>query len=580
MAEVQTKTANQLKKHKNYRRIFVLVFFYVLAGSLLVRAFSLQIIEQDFLLNEVNNRIMRSINIPAVRGMILDRNGEPLAVSTEVYSVWGDPLVLNEYSDYFKSLASALNMETKHVAELMSKRENSRFVWLKRRIPPHEADAVIRLNLPGIYIEKEYKRFYPDAEITSQLLGFTDADDDGIEGIELEHNDSLKGVPGSKQVIRDTKNRIIEEHRVVRNAEPGETLVLTIDRRIQLSTYRALKSAMVRHQAKSGAAIVVDAWNGEVLAMVSQPAGNPNNLRHRIPELMKNRTISDVFEPGSTIKPFVVALGLESRKWTPNSVIETGPAYIVSGNRIVDVSKTSSMNVTTVLVKSSNIGVAKIALSLPASALWKLYQNLGIGQKGSLSISGEQVGRLGDVKRWERSQFEHATKSFGYGISLNVSKLAQMYSVFANQGKLEPLKIIKSGLSPQKKNGNYESKQIFSPDVTETMVSLLEKVVTEAASSKAKVKNYRVGGKSGTVRKLERGKYSKDKHRAFFAGIAPITNPRYVVVVMIDEPTKDGYYGGAVAAPVFSEIMGNTLRIMNVKPDRLTDLPKLQLLTH
>lgn len=572
----KAKSKRPVLPGQNYRRMFVLGIFYLLAVALMISAFDLQILNQQFLQSESNNRVLRTQNIPAVRGAIMDRNHESLAISTEVYSIWADPKILLPYAEYLPDLAKALDMKEKHLYELLTKRDNSRFVWLKRQLPPHATNDVVKLNLPGVTIEKEYKRYYPDAEVTAQLLGFTNSEDVGIEGIELTFEDHLKGKMGKKQVVKDSANRIIDQFKLIEGAESGKNLVLTIDRRIQLAAYQALKNAIIEHKAKSGTAMVVDAWTGEVLALVSQPSGNPNNLQHRIPEMMKNRAIADVYEPGSTIKPFVIALGLESKKWHPTSVVPTGYQFMVSGNAIKDVSKSQSMDLITVLVKSSNIGVARVALSMPPEVLWNLYKSLGIGHKTGLGIVGEQAGHLGNVRPWQRNQFEHATKSFGYGISLNTAQLAQMYSVFANGGVYEPLKIVKD-LPAQT---DQQRRRIFSKQVAASMVGMLEKVITNNPNSKAKVQHYRVAGKSGTARKIEKGRYSNTKHRAFFAGFGPISNPRYVVVVMIDEPSAGQYYGGAVAAPVFAEIMGDTLRILNVKPDGLAELPKLQMLSH
>lgn len=560
---------------KNTRRVMVLGIFYILGLLLFVSAFGLQIVDQKFLQTQGNNRVIRTVEMPAVRGIILDRNEESLAVSTEVYSVWADPYILLDYAEYFPQVAESLEMDEAELNQILRKREKARFVWIKRQLPPHTTNELAKLNLPGIYIEKEYKRFYPDAEITAQLLGFTNSEDKGIEGIELTYDESLKGKVGRKQVIRDTKNRVIDQLKIIEAAEAGDDLMLTIDRRIQLAAYQALKTAIVDNAAKSGAVMVIDAWTGEVLALASQPSGNPNNLHHRVPELMKNRAISDAFEPGSTIKPFVIALGLESRKWTPNSVVSTASGFTVSGNVIRDVARSTSMDLTTVLVKSSNIGVTKVALSMPPEVLWNLYKTLGIGTRTSLGIRGEQSGRLGDVKPWQRNQFEYATKSFGYGISVNVAQLAQMYSVFANDGVLQPITIIKNARTKTQ----HQPKRVYTKQVNEQLTHMLERVITDNAGSKAKVANYRVAGKSGTARKIENGRYSSTKHRAFFAGFGPVSNPRYVVVVMIDEPTKGQYYGGAIAAPVFSSVMGDTLRILNIKPDGLKELPKIQMIS-
>ncbi|WP_051396069.1 penicillin-binding protein 2 [Ignatzschineria larvae DSM 13226] len=573
---------NKSKKSKKtkdirWRKYFVLSFFVIIAIAVVSRGLYLQYYHTDFLLEQGDNRFVRHIKNQAVRGTIFDRNGEPIAISTEVRSIWIDPSILSQNLHELPKLAYFLDRPEEDLKQLILSRQESRFYWLKRQLPPHEAKVLMDLRIPGVYEQVEYKRYYPDAEITSHILGFTDIDDNGIEGIELTYQDWLKGDDTVTRIRKDAKGRVIERTEVIdlENYHASQDLTLTIDRRIQISAYRALKAAMIKHNATAGSVVVADMRTGDILAMVNQPAGNPNRLSDRRASLLKNRAIADTFEPGSTIKPFVVAAGLESGKWKPNSIVKTGRnGYRIGKNVVRDVSPSDSMDVTTVLMKSSNIGVTRIAETLDPALLYTIYDHIGIGKKSEIRLTGEEPGRLGPLRRWQVDPFEYATKAYGYGISVNTLKLAQMYTVFGNQGSFRPLRLVKDDYYP-------ETTAIFSPKVTEQVVLMLEAATNKAKGAggwRANVPNFRIGGKSGTVRKIINGKYSSDHHRSFFVGIAPISDPQYVVAVMLDDPKKEGYYGGLVAAPIFSEVMRSTLRIMGTKPDALLDDVNIKLI--
>ncbi len=567
---------------------FVCAVVLLVALSVVGRASFLQVIEKDHLQKEGNGRVQRTLEIPALRGLIYDRNGEALAVSSPMVSLWINPQILIQYRDYLPQLAEALNMPAQELIDFVQakadvvltskdgKREiRLQDVWLKRQLPPDEADKALRLNIPGLAARREYRRFYPDAEVTSHLLGFTDLEDKGQSGLEKTYDDWLTGSSGAKRVVKDLANRVVDDLGVTREAEQGKPLHLSIDRRLQYIAYRALKAAVVEHNAVGGSLVLANARTGEILAMVNQPAGNPNDRAQRKPELMKNRAMTDVFEPGSTIKPFVVAAGLNTGKWKPTTVIETSPGYMQVGrNTVRDTHNYGTMDVTKVITKSSNIGVTKIAFSMPPKELWDMYHNVGFGQASEIQFWAKQKGYLGNYKNW-KSPFEYATKTFGYGITSSTLELTQAYAVFANHGVYTPLTLTKRLPSEQP-----TGEQVMSPDVAQAMIHMMETVVAKGGSGlRASVPGFRVAGKSGTSRKVVNGGYAGNKHRGLFAGVAPATDPQFVLVVMIDEPSNGQYYGGLVAAPVFSQVMGSTLRLMGVEPDNTPNLPKLELVT-
>lgn len=560
----------------NWRRQLVLIALFFTAGGLLFGAFYRQVIQANYLIAEGNKRYTKYETIASPRGTIYDRNGNSLAASVAIKSLAINPkqLIHNPYK--IALLAHILEKEANDFYQELKGWQNTHFKWLKRRISPEFAYLVEQIEGGGIQLIREYKRFYPDAEITAHLLGFTNIDDEGIDGVELSFEKWLKGEEGRAKLTRDGRGRLLKRE-VIDEGNPGKDLRLTIDRQIQIVAYRALKAAVLKHKAKGGSIIVADSQTGEILAMVNQPAGNPNRVQDRAtPGLMKNRTITDVFEPGSTMKPFVVATALETGQWHPETVIPIGSFFRVGKRVVRDVGAyQKELTVRKVLMRSSNIGVSKIALSMEPILLWEKYKLLKFGERSDLRLVGENPGFVTPFPAWERDEFEYITKTFGYGLNINMLKLAQIYTIFANGGIYKPLKMVQS---------RYEAPthRVFSQDSALTVLSLLEDVTNKEKGGsgwRARVEKFRVAGKSGTVRKIINGQYSEDLHNSFFVGLAPVSNPQYVVAVMIDEPQEGGYYGGAIAAPVFSEVMGNTLRIMGTLPDGLIRLPKLELLS-
>ncbi|MFO1423037.1 MAG: penicillin-binding transpeptidase domain-containing protein [Candidatus Competibacteraceae bacterium] len=536
------------------------------AGGMVARAAYMQVINTDFFQDKGAAYFVRTIDVPAHRGMILDRNGQPLAVSSPVDSIWVDPREFLNQRDRWPQLATALEMTTTELEQKLAGR--GRFAWLRRHLAPSVAQRVLDLDIPGVYARREYRRYYPDAEVTSHLLGFTDIDDTGQDGLEKAFDSRLRGVPGQKRVIQDRLGRVVAEVENLRAPQPGQTQTLSIDRRLQYLAYRALKTAVVENKANAGAAVIVDVRTGEILAMVNQPAGNPNNRAELHGDLLRNRVITDVCEPGSTVKPFTAALGLESGKWTPNTLVDTTPMRI--GRYMVrDTHNYGTIDVTHVISKSSNVGVTKIALSMPAERLWQLYKNLGFGAPtGVAGKDSEQAGVLRHFSKW--AEIGHANHSFGYGFSLTILQLAQAYVVLAADGVRRPLTLVKR----EQPLGPTDERRVLSARAVRQVRAMMEEVVTrEGTGLKASVPGYRVAGKTGTARKIAGGHYTS-RYFALFAGMAPASDPRLVMVILIDEPKGGAYYGGTVAAPVFSATMGGALRILDVTPD---DLPNLRL---
>jgi cell division protein FtsI (penicillin-binding protein 3) len=547
------------------RRHLILGLLALATASILIRALYLQVFHKDFLQEQGNERYLRVLEIPAHRGMILDRNSEPLAVSSPVDSVWAQPQLLLQYRDRLPALARLLDMPTAQLEQKIVLRQEREFVYLKRHLAPSVAQRVMGLGLPGVYLQREYRRYYPTAEVTSHLLGFTDIDDRGQEGLELAFNDWLQGVPGRKRVVKDRLGRIIEDVESLRVPQPGKQLVLSIDRRIQYLAYRALKAAVFEHKAKAASVVVLDVATGEILAMVNQPAANPNNRRELKSSLLRNRAVTDVYEPGSTLKPFTIALALESGAYKPSTSINTHPGYLRIGHRLVrDVHNYGLINVSQVISKSSNVGVSKIALSLPPENLWKLYTGLGFGAPSGIGFTGEQTGILSHFSGW--SDIEYATHAYGYGVSVTTLQLAQAYAVLAADGVRRPLALLRREQPPE------PGRRLFSAETAHKIRAMLEQAVgPKGTGGKANVPNYRVAGKTGTVRKVMDGHYTRDHYISWFAGMAPASRPRVVIVVMVNDSRKGGYYGGTVAAPVFSKIMRGALRILNITPDAIPE---------
>ena len=545
------------------RRRFVAGLLAAAAFGLVGRAIYLQVIHDDFLRQQGDARHARSVVAPAYRGMILDRNGEPIAVSSPVDSIWADPAELDKAREQIPLLAQALELDAAELTTNLTTwlQDKRRFVYLKRHLPPNIAQGLVNLGIKGIHRQREYRRYYPEAEVTAHLLGFTNIDDRGQEGVELVFDEQLSGTPGLKRVVRDLRGHTVEELETVREPRPGQDLVLSIDRRIQYYAYRALKSAVLEHRAAGGSLVAVDPHSGEILALVNQPAANPNDRSQRKSALLRNHAVTDVYELGSTLKPFVVGLALEQKLVSPNTVIDTRPGYLRLNRRVVkDIHNYGRLTVSQIIQKSSNVGVSKLALMAGKEKLWRTYAALGFGQPIGIELPGERSGVLSNPKRWNDHTL--ATHSFGYGLSLTTLQLAQAYAVIAADGLKRPLTIV------HRNEALPAAQRVFSARTARQLRKMMEAVVhTGGTAKRAAVNGYQAAGKTGTVHKVINGQYAEDRYLSIFAGMAPADNPRLVMVVLIDDPEGDAYYGGLVAGSVFSDAMGHALRLLNVVPD-------------
>ena len=537
---------------------FLLIILLCSVG-LVARAVNLQVVDADYLQDEGNDRFLRDVKIATPRGNILDRNGEPLAVSTPVDSIGADPVRLLEEPEGVRELARILGTDPDAMERRLTQKSKQRFIWIRRRLHPAVADEVRALGLQGIEIRKEYRRFYPAGEVASHLVGFTNIDDVGQEGLELAYNDWLQGEPGVKRVIRDGAGQIIEHVEVVREAEPGRDLQLTIDRRLQYLAYRELKSAVRKHGALSGTVVLLDVETGEVLAMVNHPSYNPNNLEGMKHEGLRNRAVTDVFEPGSVMKPFVVASALETGRWHPATPIDASPGWISIGRFTAkDHHNYGPIDLTRLITKSSNVAAVKVARDLAPEHMWDTYDRFGFGDVTGTGFPGESAGVLRNWRRWKR--VEQDTLSYGYGISVTALQLAEAFAALANDGRLRRPSLIMDAVNPPE--------SILDPGIARQVSAMLETVTgPEGTGKKARVENYRVSGKTGTSRKSGSGGYKERRYIASFAGFAPSSNPRIAGVAVVNDPTNGEYYGGAVAAPLFSSVMSGALRLMNVPPD-------------
>jgi len=536
----------------------------VLFLAVIASAFERQVMERNFLRNEGERRYLRVSEIPARRGMILDRNGDPLAVSTPVATVWGDPRQLVKRPRAVRALAKVLGVDgTKLMVRLTAKHERA-FLYLKRRIEPEQALAVKRImdehRLRGVGLESEYRRFYPGGEIFGHVIGFTDVDDHGIEGVELAYDSWLRAEPGRRRIIQDGRRRMVAEVGRIRPPRHGRHLTLSLDRRLQFLAYRELVRAVNKHQAVAASAVVLDVETAEVLAMVNQPAYNPNAKLSGEESAHRNRALTDVMEPGSTVKPLVVAAALEAGLVGPHTPIDTNPGTLrVGPDTVRDIRNYGRLDTTGVITKSSNVGVVKLALRMRRAELWRLYDRLGFGRSTGVKFPGETPGQLRHFRNWR--PFEHATLAFGYGLSVTTLQLAQAYGVLAADGVKRPLSLLKRPERPA-------AERILSAVTARRVLAMLETVVSaEGTARLAAIKGYRVAGKTGTAKKAVRGGYSAKRYQTVFAGMAPASRPRFVMVVMVDEPRGGYYYGGRVAAPVFAKVMEGALRLFNVPPD-------------
>jgi cell division protein FtsI (penicillin-binding protein 3) len=538
------------------RALFVLLLLGLFA--LLLRAVYLQGIHNDFLKQEGDARYGRVVDINAHRGMIADRMGNPLAISTPVESIWASPQDVVVTPQQLRQLALIMGVD---LAELKKKLEDTsrEFVYLKRQLPPEQAEKIVKLGVPGLALRREYRRYYPAGEVTSHVLGFTDLDDNGQEGIEFGWQAKLGGKNGSQRVIKDRRGYIVEDGASIRLPKPGTDVVLSLDSKIQSIAYREIKAAVELHHAKAGSIVVLDAKSGEVLALANWPSYNPNNREKPNAAVMRNRAVTDLFEPGSTMKPFTIAAALENGLIKPATVINTrGGTFTVGGRTIHDTHPERSLTVAGVIQKSSNVGAAKIALMMPPKNFWNSLSESGFGEATGSGFPGEAAGMLHDYRKWR--PIEQATMSYGNGISVNLLQLARAYTVFANDGEMKQVTLLKQEVPTI-------GTTVFSPATAHAVRDMLEMVVKPGGTAPlAQVTGYRVAGKTGTAHKLENGHYV-DRYVASFVGMAPASNPRLIVAVMINEPAGSEYYGGQVAAPAFSNVTGAALRLLNVPND-------------
>ena len=544
----------------------VLALLALMVGAITWRIVDLQVIDREFLQDQGDARSVRHVPIPAHRGLITDRNGEPLAVSTPVITLWINPKELAAVQPRWAELAVAVGQNPAELTARLRENKDREFMYLVRGLIPEQGQQVLDLKIPGVYGIEEFRRFYPAGEVAAHVVGFTDVDDHGREGVELAFDQWLSGVPGKRQVLKDRRGRMIKDVQVTQNAKPGKALALSIDLRLQYLAHRELRNALLEFGAKAGSLVMVDVKTGEVLAMVNQPTYNPNNRRNLQPAAMRNRAMIDVFEPGSTVKPFTVAMGLHSGKYKPDTVMDTRPGYYQVGRKTVrDVHNYGVLDITGVIKKSSNVGVAKIALDVGGDQLYNTLQQVGLGQDTGLGFPGERAGNLPNFRVWK--PIETAVMSYGYGLSVTAVQLAHAYTVLGNNGISVPLSMSRVDQLPQ-------GTQVLDGVVSKQVLQMMRTVVDEdgGTGSKARIPGYQVGGKTGTVHKtLPGGGYAEKQYRSVFAGLAPISNPRIACVVVIDEPRPvfGKYYGGFVAAPVFGKVVASALRLMNVTPDNL-----------
>jgi len=559
-----------------WRSFLVLGLVLLGAVGLVARAIELQLVDHGFLAKQGDDRSMRVVKIAAHRGAITDRNGEPLGVSTPVDSVWVNPQELNENIDELPKLAKALKEDEQTLARRITSNLDREFLYLVRHMPPEQAAHIKALGIPGVYLLREYRRYYPAGEVAGHVVGFTTIDDKGQEGLELGFEQLLNGEDGAKRVIQDMYGRYVENVESIRAPRPGRDLTTSIDLRIQYLAYRELKAAMQEYRARAGSVIVIDVDTGEVLAMVNQPSYNPNDREQLKAGLYRNRAATDIFEPGSSVKPFVIAAALASGQYQPDSVVDTSPGFLKVGNKVEeDEHNLGVIDLATILAKSSNVGMAKVALSLQPKQIWDTLTALGLGQVTGSSFPGESAGMLSNYDHWRPVGI--ATISHGYGLSVTPLQLAHAYATIGAGG-------VKRPISFEKVSGPVPGQQVLDPKVAHELVQLMEQVVEKGGTAtRASLIGYRVSGKTGTAFKSIAGGYSTDRIMAVFAGLVPASHPKLATVVVIDEPSRDTQeggilaQGGTVAAPVFASVMSGALRLMDVPPDDLQNVPAATL---
>jgi len=542
-------------------RVWTVVGVLAIAlGLLAARAVYLQVLSSDYLQSQGNSRHLRTVEDSSHRGMIVDRNGEPLAISTPVDSVWAHPGELAEAKRHWPQLAKLLDMSVNDLAQHINRHGGREFMYLKRHVTPQTAERVKALAIPGVALMREYRRYYPAGAVAGHAVGFTNIDDQGQEGLELVYNEWLRATPGKKRVLKDRLGNIVETVESVSLPAPGKELSLSIDRRVQFLVYSELKEAVERHKARAASAVVLDVQTGEVLALVNEPGFNPNNRSRLRSQVFRNRAVTDTFEPGSTMKPFTIATALESGKFTPTSSVDTAPGSLQIGQHTIrDVHNYGTLTVAQIIEKSSNVGAGKLALSLPKKDLWRMYREVGFGGVSGAKLAGESPGLLHPAARW--ATIDQASIAFGYGVSVTTLQLARAYGALANDGVLMPVSLLRVDAPP-------DGRRVMSAATANQVRAMLELAVSRAGTgAAAQVVHYRVAGKTGTTHKLSAAGYAENNYIASFAGFAPASRPRLVMVIMVDDPTSGGHFGGQIAAPVFSKVMTGALRLLNIAPD-------------
>jgi cell division protein FtsI (penicillin-binding protein 3) len=557
---------SQQVERMRWRGAVLLALFALGAAALESRILYLQLVNKEFLAAQANDRHLRTVEISAHRGSLTDRDGEPLAVSTPVDTIVGNPRDLKDALDRIGELADATGQDEDSLARRVTSNLGRDFVYLQRHLSPGRAEQVMALGLPGVSTMREYHRYYPEGEVVGHLLGFTDIDDHGQEGLEAEFDQWLRGENGSKRVLQDRLGHVIGDVELIAEARPGRDLKASIDLRLQYLAYRELKAMVMDTRARSGTAVVLDPNTGEVLAMVNQPSYNPNDRLQYSAERYRNRAITDIFEPGSSFKPLVMAAAIESGGFKPTTIVDTSPGFLTVNGRIITTDETNlgKIPLMTVLARSSDVGAARVALTMEPHEIWRVLAGFGIGRLTDSGYPGESAGRLNDPQHWR--QIGQATLAYGYGVAVTPLQLARAYSAIAADGMLRPVSMLALDKPPP-------GTRVISSSTARALTQMMEAVVSPAGTGKrAAVRNYRVAGKTGTAQKAVVGGHSDSRHTAFFAGFAPATHPRLVVVVVIDEP-QGAYYGADVAAPVFSNIVTGALRVLAVPPDALPAAP-------
>lgn len=552
----------QPRKIGPHRMMVLLAVLGACALGLIGKAFSMQVLHKAFYQDQGDARFLRDMPVSASRGPITDRSGEPLAISTPMISLWAEPKLLLEASAQFEQLAPLLGISAADLLEKLESRRDREFIYLRRLLPPEAAQAVLDLGLPGLNGQREYRRFYPGGDVFAHVVGYTDVDDKGQEGLELAFNDWLLGKPGLKRVIRNRRGEIVENIEELRAAEPGKELRLSLDRRLQYLAYRELRSAIFENSASSGSMVIIDVPTGEILAMANFPSYNPNSRSNSDVSARRNRAVTDVFEPGSVIKAFTVAAGLESGKFKPDTEINTHPGTLVVANHLVrDFRDYGVITTTGLLTKSSNVGATRIAQALDNEHLYDMYHRFGFGEESGSGFPGESAGTLPTPNSW--GPVEKATLSYGYGLSVTALQLAQAYAAIANGGvRYAPTFVHGADLKERET-------ELVDPQIAHDLVAMLETVTAVGAgAAKARVPNYRVAGKTGTARRAVAGGY-ENRHTSVFAGLIPASRPRLAAAIVIHDPRGGAYYGGLVAAPVFGAVMDDAMRLLNIAPDDL-----------